>query len=122
MENEMNINGEVWVRKSSLKENIEEYDFDPIYSKEIIIDIDTYVFTAYVLSNEDFTSSLMVSLEIDDKSNKEKDHWDNNTFLKSISIEDGPGYNHLCGKFSGEGKAAILKICKIMDEKGWLDE
>ena len=122
MENEMNINGEVWVKKSSLKENIEEYDFDPVYSKEILIETDNYVFTASVLANEDFTGSSMVSLEIDDKSDKEKDHWYNHTFLKSISNESGPGYNYLCGKFSGEGKAAILKICKIIDEKGWLDE
>ena len=136
MENRIEINGVWYVREDAINDsldNLEEDEFELIFSKECLYETDKYCFVASKICKDDSDEYYHdeyyqdISITVKEKINRDpgtwkEEYWDNTLWFKGIlrgnpeSIESLNKDTTLCE----QGKRQFKAFLHILKEEGWL--
>lgn len=116
MEDRIEINGVWYVREEHIEEK-EDFTFEIIESREIMIETESFIMEGVVLEDNGKTS--MPSIDIKYKNGMEGECWDREKFLVGLAQCDRESL-HKIRDYSEELKSAAIYISRLMVDKGWI--
>lgn len=123
MENRIQVNGEWYVKESTI--NAQPIELDLNYLESCIYDTEKYRFKVsrvYKDYDKDQFYPDSIDVEFTDKRVKpwKTDHWDNSNWLLRVHHNDKDALNEVFELMDGEGVRELKNLIRELIEKGWI--
>lgn len=115
MENRIQVNGKWYVLESEIKKT---FEFDPIYTREILIETNSFVMEFSVHEIDSVFKYPTISFF--NKINGVQDYWENEDWILGILKRAEKSLNEM-KDLSNEAKEALILIIDLAYEKGYLE-
>jgi hypothetical protein len=115
------INGFWYVKEDTISKE-EKIELNPMYSEEITVESNDFVFTATKLFGDDTVTQLGdIDIKFTDKRVKpwKEEYWDNILFIKGVLNKDTESLGHL-SNFSSDDIKYLQAFLKYLRDKDWL--